>query len=162
MGIYDNWDDKPEPPPTGPTRAPTRRSETSPYGRKALDSELGRLATATEGTRNDTLNRVAFNIVQLVNAGHVEADEAYTALGHTARMIGLTPHEITATMRSAHNGATGKPRTNAPAPDAHADTPAPTVLRVISGNDDNGTPPTDNDPDDLTAWIDEHFPPLDW
>lgn len=149
MSAYD-WDK-----PTEPTEAvvlPIRRGETTPYGRKALDDELGILAATPEGGRNDQLNRSAFNIAQLVNAGHVDADEASTALEHTARMIGLTPTEVTATIRSAGGGATIKPRLIVPEPDAPTPVPPVTVI----------TESTDQAADGLEAFIDQTFPVIDW
>lgn len=150
MGAYD-WDNPTETSPPA-TVLPIRRGKTTPYGRKALDDELGVLAATPEGGRNDQLNRSAFNIAQLVNAGHVDADEASTALEHTARMIGLTATETVATMRSAGGGATTKPRLVVPEPDAPIPVPPVTVITERAEEPEDG----------LEAFIDQTFPVIDW
>jgi hypothetical protein len=150
VSAYD-WDDPTETTPAA-TVLPIRRGKTTQYGRKALDDELGVLAATPEGGRNDQLNRSAFNIAQLVNAGHVDADEASTALEHTARMIGLTATETVATIRSAGGGATTKPRLVVPEPDAPTPVPPVTVI----------TERVEEPEDGLQAFIDQTFPVIDW
>jgi hypothetical protein len=44
------------------------------YGRAALESEIAALASAAPGTRNNTLNRCAFRLYQLVGGGELDGD----------------------------------------------------------------------------------------
>lgn len=57
--------------PTPPVEAPPApdHGPHSAYAEKALDGELATLRRAQQGGRNDTLNRAAFNLGQLVGAG---------------------------------------------------------------------------------------------
>ena len=63
-----------------------------------LAAELG---AAPEGTRNMTLNRLAFRLARL----RFDVDAIHDCLAPTALAIGLTATEITATIRSAVRGA---------------------------------------------------------
>lgn len=82
----------------------------SAYGAKALAEECATLAATTSG-RNNQLNKAAFNIASLVEAGHLgrqQAIDALTSAAHTASARGdhpLTDHEIDATLRSAFRGS---------------------------------------------------------
>lgn len=88
---------------------------TSPYGVGALTGELKKLARAVPGERNSTLNTTWFKISQLIQAGHVDRDEAERKFTQAAEFIGLEPREIRATMDSGTKAAGGKPRANIPA-----------------------------------------------
>lgn len=95
-----------------PTKVGNRRScGTSTYGRHALESEAGRVALAAEGERNDTLNRAAFALGQLVAGGEVAFDDATAALETAALRAGLTETETTATIRSGLVNGARQPRT---------------------------------------------------
>ena len=78
------------------------------YVLAAINRELGRLAEAVQGTRNDTLNRVAFAVFGFVKGGHADEQAARAELDRIASVIGLPHDEIQATLRSAWDGA--KPR----------------------------------------------------
>lgn len=80
------------------------------YGRKALEEECGRIASASWGTRNDTLNKSAFAIFQLVSGGVLPAEEAATRLYEAAWFSGLDDKEIRATINSARTKAVLSPR----------------------------------------------------
>lgn len=134
MGFYDKWDSK-EPATEQVAPSISRSDRTTAYGRRALDAELAKLGAASEGTRNYTLNEAAFNVAQLVNAGHVDHDEAEQLLESTARQTGLPDREIHATMRSAGSGAELKPRLDVPDPDAEPVPPPVTLLRVEDTKD---------------------------
>jgi len=90
-------------------------SNTS-YGRKALQQELGKLAAATNGNRNNTLNKVSFNLFQLVNQGKLDEDHVINKLQQTAQATGLDKSEIDSTILSAAKSANEKPR-NGRSPD---------------------------------------------
>lgn len=75
------------------------------YVTAAIHRELGRLAEAVEGTRNDTLNRAAFAVFGFVKGGHADEQAVRTELDRIASVIGLSHNEIQATLRSAWSGA---------------------------------------------------------
>lgn len=79
------------------------------YGATALARELEELRSTREGGRNDQLNRTAFSIGQLVRAGELPPD-ALDAVERVAVDIGLPPHEVESTMRSATAAAERNPR----------------------------------------------------
>jgi hypothetical protein len=82
----------------------------SRYGVHALDAELGRLATAAEGTRNDTLVRSAYRIGQLAAGGELDAYHAHDQLLAVAARIGLGQHEAEQTIRSGMGSGAQQPR----------------------------------------------------
>lgn len=93
------------------------------YGLAALERELGRLATAPEGGRNDALNRAAFGLAQLVAGGELDHDKTLDALLNVAERIGLEPGEIEKTTASGWRKGEAEPR-QAPAQDS-ATVPVP-------------------------------------
>lgn len=70
------------------------------YGRRALEAEVGRVALAPVGQRNDQLNRSAFSLGQLVAGGELQADEAVNALLVAASRAGLGATEAERTIGS--------------------------------------------------------------
>lgn len=80
------------------------------YGAKALEEECRRVAAAPQGARNDTLNRAAFAVFQLVEGGEIDHSDAESALREAALCAGLPEKEIQATLRSARNKAAVTPR----------------------------------------------------
>jgi putative DNA primase/helicase len=61
----------------------------SAYARAALERECEAVASAAKGTRNNTLNRAAFNLFQLVAGGELDADNVTTRLTAAATECGL-------------------------------------------------------------------------
>lgn len=122
MGVYD-WA---HPPGAVNGRAPRSGAGATAYGQAALQRELQTLTAATEGTRNDTLNRVAFSLAQLANAGHLVWGEVCAELEIVAHRIGLGEREIRRTLLSAATASVEKPRTQVP--DSDPAGPTPTVL----------------------------------
>ncbi|MBK9156803.1 MAG: AAA family ATPase [Micropruina sp.] len=90
---------------------------TSAYGRRALEDEAQRVATAPEGQRNDALNRAAFSLGQLVASGHLSQGDVDEALRAAARQAGLVEPEISRTLASGHRSGTQLPRDVTPLPD---------------------------------------------
>lgn len=88
----------------------------SAYVRKAIEAECGRVATAPEGERNNTLNAAAFNLGQLLPLGAVGRPEIESALAFAARRAGLSEHETNATVRSGLAAGEKEPRQVAPKP----------------------------------------------
>ena len=100
---------RPRPVFDGPKPAPI--ATTDRYAARALDGEIRRVLDATEGTRNDTLNRAAFSLGPLVCAGLLDEDTAAAHLARAAHRIGLAEREIVATIVSGLSSGRGKPRT---------------------------------------------------
>jgi len=97
------------PPPT-PTAHVVECHDARPWARAALAGELGRVRAATPGSRNDTLNRAAFALGQLVAGGHLADDQARCALVDAGLSCGLKYHEVTATVASGLRAGRGSPR----------------------------------------------------
>lgn len=80
-----------------------------PWVKAALDGELRDLRLCVEGTRNDQLNRTAFNLGQLVPHA-LSRHEVESALHNEAMGIGLTDRETLATIRSGIEAGMEEPR----------------------------------------------------
>lgn len=85
-------------------------TESTPYGRKALQDECKALESAPEGQRNDCLNDAAFAVGQLVTGGEIVEAEALTALEHAAAACGLSEREADKTIRSGFEAGKNSPR----------------------------------------------------
>lgn len=99
-----------------PAQVNGHRWEATGYATAALNAELANIASATDGTRNDTLNRAAFNMAQLIAGGQIAADVVQDALVSAARAIGLGEREIAGTIRSGFAKGQQRARTPTPAP----------------------------------------------
>jgi Bifunctional DNA primase/polymerase, N-terminal len=82
----------------------------TPYGLKALEGELGRLATAPKGQRNDSLNRAAHALGQLTAGGQVDPVHAASRLEAVALRTGLALDEVQRTIRSGMAAGARAPR----------------------------------------------------
>jgi len=71
------------------------------YVRAAIGRELETLAAATPGSRNHTLNMVAFNVFGFVKGGHADKQACWAELERIANAIGLHDREIRGTLASA-------------------------------------------------------------
>ena len=80
------------------------------YAMAALRAETPRVAAAVPGTRNDTLNRAAFSLGQLVAAGLLPPVPVITGLISAAMYAGLPEEEAVRTVRSGMTGGARKPR----------------------------------------------------
>jgi hypothetical protein len=80
------------------------------YAMAALREEAERVALAPEGTRNDTLNRAAFGLGQLVAAGLLPAQDVTTMLAQAAAHAGLAAGEASRTIRSGMAAGARFPR----------------------------------------------------
>jgi bifunctional DNA primase/polymerase-like protein len=83
------------------------------YALAAFREETRRVAQAPVGTRNDTLNRAAFSLGQLVEAGLIPPLPVMTGLADAAARAGLPADEASRTIRSGLSAGARKPR---PAP----------------------------------------------
>jgi hypothetical protein len=90
--------------------APAHRVEATGYAARAFEEEVQRLADATEGHRNDTLNVSAFNLGQLVGAHLLDYGQVWSALHAMALHVGLEPGETINTLRSGLHRGMEEPR----------------------------------------------------
>jgi hypothetical protein len=95
------------PPPRLP---PGERAQVRAYAMAAMRAETERVASARPGTRNDTLNRAAFSLGQLVAAQLLPPIPVITGLISAARQAGLSEEEALRTVRSGLAGGARKPR----------------------------------------------------
>jgi hypothetical protein len=99
----------------GPQREPALNGSkelrvSGAYGRAALRRELVRLSQAENGTRNDTLNRVAFSLGQLVATGALDESETAAELHAKGHEIGLDSREVERTVASGLAAGMKQPR----------------------------------------------------
>ncbi len=86
-------------PSSVPVPSPAVRAGST-YGQAALERALGRLAVASEGTRNHALNAEAHGLGKLVAASHLRGSEVAERLLRVALQIGLSEMEAKATIGS--------------------------------------------------------------
>ena len=113
------------------------RANGSAYARRAFEDEVAAVRAAPVGARNETLNRAAFNLGQLVAGGELEQAEVEAALLDAALAAGLPEREARATIASGMNAGAREPRT-APVRWAGVDTTA----RAAVGMSTSDTMPT--------------------
>jgi hypothetical protein len=113
--------------PPNPSAAAVRLKDEDAYGAAALRDEVRIVATAVEHTRNDTLNRAAFKLGQLVGAGQLEPDTVSAALAEAAAQAGLPEREASRTIRSGMTAGARSPRQ--PRQHARAAQPPPPAQR---------------------------------
>ncbi len=94
------------------------------YANAALAAEVRRVQQSTEGNRNDTLNRAAFALGQIVGAGALDREQVRLALKAAAAVCGLTEAEIDQTIDSGIVAGMKEPRDIAAAMQAHAESEA--------------------------------------
>ncbi len=80
------------------------------YAAAALANEVHIVSNAIAGTRNDTLNRSAFNVGQLVGAGLLDATTAISLLLGAALHAGLGDTEARNTIASGLQAGIANPR----------------------------------------------------
>ena len=124
----------PRPPRTASTGAPTA------YGAAALSSAASRVSSAPAGVRNDTLNREAHSLGQLIAGGELEEAEAVAVLSDAANAAGLPDAEARKTIASGIAAGKTTPRGASPraprgsprkAGDEGATSRAPAVLPAL-------------------------------
>ena len=80
------------------------------YGDVALHRELAELRAAQPGTRNHALNKAAYALYQLADAGVLDRANMEAALIAVGMGLGLGDFEVVQTLRSAEEGAAKNPR----------------------------------------------------
>lgn len=103
---------KEEPKGTGILPIPLAKIDRAgAYMSSAVSRELGRLGKAPKHQRNDTLNRCAFKLGQLLPFGLVDQAKIARELAEVAKRIGLDEAEIDPTIKSGLNAGRRHPRT---------------------------------------------------
>jgi hypothetical protein len=99
-------------PPTAPvpSRMPVTDRRHSAYGNAALKRSANTVATAPEGTRNDTLNRESFRLGRLIGGGVIDRNDAVPELRRAAHRAGLPPDEAANTIAPGLSAGIGHPR----------------------------------------------------
>ena len=85
-------------------------TENTPYGQRALADELAAVSMSCEGSRNDQLNRSAFNLGQLVAGGELNLGTVRAALQSAAIGVGLKEIESEKTISSGLDAGMQEPR----------------------------------------------------
>ncbi|MER6970548.1 AAA family ATPase [Nocardioides sp. NPDC000445] len=80
------------------------------YAAQALALEVAELRSATEGTRNDVLNKAAFSLGTLVGAGHLSRATVEERLTAAALAVGLDEEETRRTLASGLDKGIASPR----------------------------------------------------
>lgn len=93
-----------------PARRRDRLAGVTPYAKAAVRDEARRVAMATRGSRNNTLNAAAFSLGQLVAAGHLDRSQVERPLLLAARLARLPTPEARATIRSGLDAGLQQPR----------------------------------------------------
>jgi hypothetical protein len=78
--------------------------------RAVLERECQDVATAPEGSRNDTLNKAAFALGPLVAAGVLDRADVERRLTEAARQCGMSDAETVATIASGLDAGEARPR----------------------------------------------------
>jgi hypothetical protein len=103
---------KDKPPARAALPFPRGGAQGAAYAMAALRDETRLVATARPGTRNDTLNRAAFSLGQLVAAGLLPPLAVVSTLASAAERAGLPADEARRTIRSGMTAGAGKPRSS--------------------------------------------------
>lgn len=99
-----------EPAPTRPTRERSEPRDAGAWAKAAVAGELDRLGNAKDGTRNDTLNKVAFRLGQIIGSGALAEHEVEPMLIERGIALGLREREVVKTVRSGMQAGEGSPR----------------------------------------------------
>ena len=141
---------KPERPTPAVKVAPAPAGHCTPYARKALEAEVDRVVNAGEGTRNDTLNRAAFSLGQLVGGGEIAERDVVEALVSAAAVAGLESDETFRTIKSGLVSGQDHPRNGSKtwtSTNATLTSPAPTAATGGA----NTTPPAASPPSEAAT-----------
>jgi hypothetical protein len=80
------------------------------YAQTAMKLELHAVCTATEGSRNETLNKAAFSLGTLIGGGYLDRVEVEQALMAAGESVGLQPRELDTTIHSGLEAGMQHPR----------------------------------------------------
>jgi len=93
-----------------PARVPAEAVRGTRYAVGALRRQLAELLDAEEGTRNDTLNKSAFAVGQLVGAGMLDEQDTAAVLEDVGQRLGLSPGEVRRSVASGLRAGERCPR----------------------------------------------------
>lgn len=122
------------------------------YGDVALEREIERVANAQQGTRNDTLNRAAYSLGQLVGGGILDEDRVRDELYEASLKCGLVQddgaHAAQGTIHSGIEAGKKEPRSpeppgadsNSEGPVAIADSSEPEMIKTDPGDEETEVP----------------------
>jgi hypothetical protein len=89
------------PPPRQPSAHLPSTQCSQPYVQAALTRAMQTVATATDGSRNHTLNSEVWSLARFIPSGYLCAQQIATALYSAARAAGLSSQETIRTIASA-------------------------------------------------------------
>ncbi len=92
------------------TQPATKKAIQSRYAGAALNGEVSRVLSAPQGERNNSLNKAAYYLGQLVGGGMLNQAEVTEALANAALQTGLDESETKATINSGLAAGNKKPR----------------------------------------------------
>jgi hypothetical protein len=101
-----------QPARSGPV--PAQAARGTRYALGALHRQLEELLQALEGTRNDTLNKSAFAMGQLVGAGMLDEESTAAVLEDAGQRIGLDAGEVRRSVASGLRAGLRYPRAGCP------------------------------------------------
>lgn len=134
--------------PETPQPPPPSQERHERYVQAAIDDEVLTVARASEGTRNDTLNKAAVKLGTLVGAGQMSRSTAETELQRAGQAAGLTVREILATIKSGLDYGERNPR----------DMPPPRPNGTTNGTHRPEPPPRDEPEPDKAGPEPDPFP----
>lgn len=140
---------QPRPDTNGVTRPP---GSIPAYARAAFAAELATLETTPEGRRNDQLNISAFNLGQLVAAGHLDEGLTREYLHGAGVHVGLTIGETSATVSSGMAAGMAQPRQ---VPELHSVQDIPEVSTIRP-------PGMEVPPEQEIQPVEQLYPTLNW
>jgi len=113
-----------------------QQARAAAYARQAVKDECARVASAAVGQRNETLNRAAFALGQLIGGGVLTRGEAEGALAEAADRAGLEGREALGTIKSGLDAGEKQPRglpdeAPAPVPEKKPEPGDPAPERII-------------------------------
>ena len=121
-------------------------SQTSPYGQRALNDEIGILSATPSGSVNNQINISAFAVGQLVAGGEISKEDALSGLNDALAILGVAKEEkAQGTMQRGFEAGMQAPRK---APDTKAasneeklfgtrDGSAPATSSIIEADNNN-------------------------
>lgn len=93
--------------------SPQSKEATTKYGHSAIENAINKISIASEGERNNTLNRETYGIAQLVASGEISKEDSLFIpinLMTAATRLGLPEDEINRTITSAWHSGKNNPR----------------------------------------------------
>lgn len=103
-----------QPPLLRPAPERSAPSNATAWATTAVEGELDRLRQSKEGARNDTLNRVAYRLGQIIAGGALTGQDIEPLLIEHGIALGLREREVVTTVHSGLRAGEGSPRSPSP------------------------------------------------